>query len=292
MWQQLSVATDQALADTVADRFSDHGALSVSLEDEGDQPLLEPGPGETPLWNDTRVIALFEDGVDLDGIRADLSRRFDRLGSWRVEVIQDQVWERAWLEHFHPMRFGRRLWIVPTGYAAPEQPDAIRVSLDPGLAFGTGTHPTTALCLEWLDSLTLTGQTVIDYGCGSGILAVAALLAGAGNAIGVDIDPQALAATKDNARKNRVAADLRICHPKHLPEFRADGLVANILAGPLIELAETLSRHVRPGGWLALSGILREQADGVRQAYEPWFAMEPPVFREKWTRLNGTRRPD
>ncbi|QSA96697.1 50S ribosomal protein L11 methyltransferase [Methylococcus sp. EFPC2] len=293
MWRQLSVATDQGTAEAVADRLSDLGALSVSLEDEGDQPLLEPKPGETPIWNHTRVIGLFEADKDLAAIRSDLIEHFpDRFDAWREEEIQDQAWERAWLEHFKPMPFGRRLWIVPTGYPAPEQEDAVCVSLDPGLAFGTGTHPTTALCLEWLDGLDLRGKTVLDYGCGSGILAVAALLLGADSAIGTDIDPQALTATEDNARKNEVLERLTICHPKHLPAGPVDVLVANILANPLIELAESLAVLVKPSGELALSGILREQAEAVKLAYQPWFEMNEPDFLEDWSRLSGIRRGD
>lgn len=292
MWRQLSVTTDPAKAEAVAERFADWGALSVSLEDAGDQPLLEPAPGETPIWNDTRVIALFEAGVDLETVRSDLNRCFGPLRGWRMETIRDQVWERVWLEHFKPMRFGRRLWVVPTDYAPPADPEAICVKLDPGLAFGTGTHPTTALCLEWLDGVNLAGQTILDYGCGSGILAVAALKLGAAQALAVDIDPQALTATDDNARKNAVAERLRICHPKQLPMGRTDGLVANILARPLIDLAETMAGHVRAGGWLALSGILRGQAEAVHQAYEPWFVMDTPVFQEDWVRLTGQRRAE
>ncbi len=294
MWRQLSLATEERLADAVADAMSGLGALSVSLQDEGDQPLFEPKPGETPVWQDTRVVALFEPDVQPELVRAALESRFGAhsLHAWRVEEIQDQAWERAWLEHFKPMRFGRRLWIVPTGFAAPEQEDAVCVALDPGLAFGTGTHPTTALCLRWLDGMDLKGKTLIDYGCGSGILAVAALLLGAEEAEAVDIDPQALTATRDNAEKNGVAGRLRCCYPKEIGLGQADVLVANILANPLLELAEELAAMVRPGGALALSGILRDQVAAVNQAYAPWFRMDPPEFEEDWTRLSGIRRKE
>ncbi|MBS1212890.1 MAG: prmA [Proteobacteria bacterium] len=292
MWIQISVATAESSADSVSDALSDLGALSVSLQDEGDQPLFEPKPGETPVWKDTRVIALFEEGIDPDLIKAALVSRFgdERLSAWRTEEIQDQAWERAWLEHFRPMRFGRRLWIVPTGFEPPEQPEAVCVSLDPGLAFGTGTHPTTALCLEWLDGQDLHGKSVLDYGCGSGILAVAALLLGAERAEAVDIDPQALTATRDNAAKNGVE-DRLSCHlPGESVKEQADVVVANILANPLIELADELAGRVRRGGLIALSGILREQADAVALAYAPFFILDPPVFQEDWTRLTGIRR--
>jgi len=292
MWRQLSVATEEARAEPLSDRLFELGALSVSLQDEGDQPLFEPGPGETPIWRDTRVIGLFEEDVDLDRVRSALAAGFPEqaLSGWRVEEIQDQAWERAWLEHFKPMRFGRRLWIIPTGFEPPGQEDAVCVSLDPGLAFGTGTHPTTALCLQWLDAQDLKAKTLVDYGCGSGVLAVAGLLLGAGSAIATDIDPQALTATADNASKNHVEGRLRCCLPNGMPGLKADILLANILANPLIELAGQLASLLRPGGGLALSGILREQALEVSRAYEPYFVMDEPAFLEDWTRLTGIRR--
>ena len=292
MWRQLSAATGEAYAEPLADRLFELGALSVTFQDEGDQPLFEPKPGETPIWRDTRVIALFEMDVDLDLVRSAVEAGFaaEACSDWRIEEVQDQAWERAWLEHFQPMQFGRRLWIIPTGFAPPDQQDAVCVSLDPGLAFGTGTHPTTALCLQWLDGQDLAGQTVVDYGCGSGILAVAALLLGAESAVATDIDPQALTASADNARKNQVEDRLHCCPPGRLPKLQADLLLANILANPLIELAGQIAGHVRPGGRLALSGILREQAEDVRRAYQPYFTMEEAEFLEDWTRLSGVRR--
>lgn len=293
MWRQLSLATTAALAEPVADLLSHLGALSVSFEDEGDQPLFEPKPGETPVWNQTRVIALFDPETDTALIRAGLVGRFgdENLSGWRLEEIADQAWERAWLEHFELMRFGRRLWICSTGFPPPAKPDAVCVRLDPGLAFGTGTHPTTALCLEWLDGQDLKGKTVLDYGCGSGILAVAALLLGAEIVHAVDIDPQALTATRDNARKNHVEERIVCAYPGDLPEFRADVLLANILANPLVELEDRFAQRLRVGGSLVLSGILRAQADDVLRAYQPHFELEPPVYREDWVRLSGTRRP-
>lgn len=292
MWLQLSAATRETLADPLAEVWFGMGALSVSFEDEGDQPLFEPGPGETPIWNETRVIALFEADADIDRARSAAVARFGEaaFGGWRVEEIQDQAWERAWMEHFRTMRFGSRLWIVPTGFEPPEQDDAVCVALDPGLAFGTGTHPTTALCLEWLDGQDLQGRRAVDYGCGSGILAIAALLLGAESALAIDIDPQALAATRDNAEKNGVADRIRCRLPLDIPAEPADLLLANILANPLIELAQTLADHVRPGGMLALSGILREQAEDVARAYAPYFELDAPEFQEDWTLLTGVRR--
>jgi ribosomal protein L11 methyltransferase len=292
MWRQLSAATEEPLAESLSDRFFELGALSVTFQDEGDQPLFEPTPGETPIWRNTRVTGLFEEGVDMPQVRAALLDSFDagRLSDWREEEVQDQDWERAWLEHFRPMQFGERLWIVPTGFAPPLQQDAVCVNLDPGLAFGTGTHPTTALCLQWLDGEALQGRTVIDFGCGSGVLAVAALLLGASQAIATDIDPQALTATVGNAVKNGVEKSLDCCLPNRMPKLRVDLLLANILANPLIELAGQLADYVRPGGAVVLSGILREQARAVMQAYEPYFIMGEPVYLEDWTRLDGIRR--
>jgi ribosomal protein L11 methyltransferase len=292
MWRQLSVATAAALADPVADFLSRLGALSVSFEDEGDQPLFEPKPGETPVWNQTRIIALLESETDTALIRAGLVSRFgaENLSAWRVEELADQDWERTWLEHFEPMRFGRRLWICPTDFPSPADPDAVCVRLDPGLAFGTGTHPTTALCLEWLDSQDLRGKVVIDYGCGSGILAVAALLLGAQVVHAVDIDPQALTATRDNARKNHVEQRIFCTYPGDLPDLRADVLLANILANPLVELEARFARRVRADGFLVLSGILKAQVSDVMRAYEPHFRMQPPAHQEDWARLTGTRR--
>lgn len=290
-WRQLSVATGEAQAEAVSDWLFDRGALSVSFEDEGDQPLFEPKPGETPVWRDTRVIALFEQEVDLQAIKAALLVSFaeDALHGWREETIGDQAWERAWLDHFQPMRFGKRLWVIPTGFDRPDQADAVCMTLDPGLAFGTGTHPTTALCLQWLDGQDLSGKTVVDYGCGSGILAIAALLLGAKHAIATDIDPQALTATADNADKNSVLQQVECCLPAQLPDLPCDILLANILANPLIELASQLAGLVRQGGSIVLSGILREQAGTVLDAYAPHFDMGPPVEQEDWVRLTGIR---
>lgn len=292
MWRQLSAATRESLAEPLADRLFALGALSVSFEDEGDQPLFEPKPGETPIWRDTRVIALFEEDIDTDLVRSVIAAdyRNGELSDWRVEEIQDQAWERAWLEHFQPMQFGRRLWIIPTGFESPSQEGAVCVKLDPGLAFGTGTHPTTALCLQWLDGQDVQGKAVVDFGCGSGILAVASLLLGAASAVATDIDPQALTATADNAGKNGVEGRLQCCLPAKMPKIQADTLLANILANPLIELAGQLAGLLKPGGRLALSGILREQAADVRRAYEPFFIMDEPEYLEDWTRLTGIRR--
>lgn len=297
-WQQIVVVTKAAEAERLSDWFSDHGAVSVTLEDAADQPLYEPKPGETPLWQATQVLALFNEGFNTTALRsallAELGQGESRMGcASRIseETIEDRVWERAWLDHFKPMRFGQCLWICPSALELPpEAVGGVCVDLDPGLAFGTGTHPTTALCLEWLDGQDLTGKTVLDYGCGSGILAIAALLLGAKAAHGVDIDPQALLASKDNASKNGVASRLTCIYPKQLPaDFQADAVLANILANPLVELAPKLAAHCKPGGTIVLSGLLAEQVDQISHAYRPYFRLDMPQLREGWARISGTK---
>lgn len=291
MWHQVSVSVEELRAEPLADAFMRLGAISVGFEDAGDQPLFEPKPGETPLWQRTRVTALFTEDADIESVHSALASAFE-VSDWASAPLEDQVWERAWLEHFHPMRFGARLWICPSGFEPPD-PTAVNVCLDPGLAFGTGTHPTTALCLRWLDAQDLSGRTVIDYGCGSGILAVAALKLGAAFVHGIDIDPQALTASADNARKNGVESGLRLGYPGDLPKnLRADLLVANILAGPLAELAGELIGHLKAGGRLALSGILGGQVEAVRRAYESHIEFTPAIFEEDWALLTGIRRPE
>ena len=207
-----------------------------------------------------------------------------------LEQIEDQDWERSWMDNFHPMRFGQRLWIVPSWHAAPE-PDAVNLLLDPGLAFGTGTHPTTSLCLQWLDAQQLQGKTLIDFGCGSGILAIAGLLLGAEHAVGTDIDIQALEASRDNAQRNQIVDELFDLYlPENMPAEPADVLVANILAGPLVSLAPQLASLVKPGGLLALSGILAEQTDEILQAYQGDFELDPVAEQDGWIRVSGKRR--
>ncbi len=289
IWRELAATVEEALADAVSDWFMAQGALSVGFDDAGDQPLFEPPPGTTPLWQQTRVTALFPADVEVTDLMAAARRRFgDDLLELASHALADQVWERAWLEHFKPMRFGRRLWICPTGFVPPD-PAAVNVILDPGLAFGTGTHPTTALCLEWLDGLPLAGRTVLDYGCGSGILAVAALKLGATAAHGIDIDPQALTASHENAIKNGVAARLTLGYPEVAGPV-ADVVVANILAGPLVELAGAILDRLKPGGALALSGLLAEQAGPVQAAYAGQVDFAPVRLREEWAMLAGVKR--
>ena len=273
--------------------FMRHGACSVTLSDAADNPVLEPGPGETPLWRETRITALFEADADIDTLKNALSRELGALPEHFVETLADRDWEREWLKDFGPMRFGSRLWIAP-GNCKVAQDDAVVVRLDPGLAFGTGTHPTTALCLEWLDGLSLVGKAMLDYGCGSGILAIAALKLGCRKASAMDIDPQAVTATEQNADGNGVARNLEILASAKDIRGRFDVVVANILAGPLVEFAESITSTLGSRGMLALSGVLCEQADDVMKAYEPWIEFDEAVFREQdgqiWSRLTGKRR--
>lgn len=292
-WLQLSLDVTKPQVPLLELLFDRLGALSVTLADAADQPLLEPAPGEEMIWRHTRVIGLFEGTTPIDELRTALNLALDRdiTRKLRIETLEDRVWERVWLEHFRPMRFGRRLWICPAGQPPPAT-DAVIVELDPGLAFGTGTHPTTALCLEWLEGQDLTGMTLLDYGCGSGILAIAALRLGAASAVAVDHDPQALQATRDNAHKNQVLERLTTYLPTDTPTLPQKLLVANILAGPLIELAPRLCGLLQPGGKFALSGILAEQAAEVEAAYAPCAEMEPRQQREEWVLLQGRKRPE
>lgn len=290
-WLQIRLAITPDQASALEDQLLELGAVSVTFMDAEDQPIFEPDLGTTPLWSHTHLLALFEDGTDGDAVLAHLSLlRGGELPEHQVERIEDQDWERSWMDNFHPMRFGRRLWIVPSWHQAPE-PDAVNLLLDPGLAFGTGTHPTTALCLEWLDGQDLNDCTVLDFGCGSGILAIAALLLGAPRAVGTDIDPQALEASRDNAARNGIdPARFPVHLPADLPPQAADVVVANILAGPLVQLAPTITAQVAPGGRLALSGILAEQAEEVRAAYAGAFALDPTAEKDGWVRISGVRR--
>lgn len=289
-WLQLSLTVSQDQAPLIETLFENMGALSVTFGDAGDEPILEPGLGETPLWQATRVTALFEGTRNPDELRSLVSQNLQRDLSrhLKLETLEDQTWERAWMDAFHPMRFGQRLWVCPTGQQ-PEQEDAVILELDPGLAFGTGTHPTTALCLEWLDRAELTGKEIIDFGCGSGILAVAALALGAAQVIAVDHDPQALVATESNASKNRVADRLHIQDARQPPEGPCDILLANILAGTLIELEPILADLVSPGGQIILSGILSEQAAEVIACYAEHFQMQAPIEQDDWVLLEGKR---
>lgn len=292
-WLQCFIDIPRQQGEQYEDLLLALGASSVTYRDAADQPLFEPGPGEIALWDQVQLVGLFTEEFTEEDLRAQLAAAFgEDLPPVRFEPLEDQVWERAWMEHFQPMAFGTRLWIYPSWAEIPDDGSVV-LRLDPGLAFGTGTHPTTALCLEWLDGQALAGKTVIDYGCGSGILAIAALLLGAQHATGYDNDPQALIATQDNAQQNgcadKLAMKLVDTNGETITQ-QADVVLANILAGPLQQLAPVIAPLVKTGGELVLSGILAEQAEAVMNAYrECGFVFEPPAEREGWVRLVGRK---
>jgi ribosomal protein L11 methyltransferase len=291
-WLQIAIEAREAQTDALEDVLLELGAASVSLTNATDTQLFEPAPGETPLWERSWVTGLFPATTDpahvLFGVQARLE--LDQPPRYRVEALTDRDWIRACLADLKPMRFGRRLWVCPSGHAVTE-PGAVVVQLDPGLAFGTGTHPSTALCLRALDTLDLADKTVIDYGCGSGILAVAAARLGARSVIAVDIDPQAVQATRQNAERNGAGSRVQALLPDQLPPQSADLLVANILSGPLKMLAPRFAGLVKPGGNLVLAGLLENDADGIRAAYAPWFELPQGAVEDGWLCLAGTRRP-
>ncbi|MEW6998718.1 50S ribosomal protein L11 methyltransferase [Colwelliaceae bacterium BS250] len=291
-WIQLRLPANEETAEKYSDWLVACGSQAVTFIDAKDTPIYEPLPGDEVLyWSNTVVMGLFDASHDMDKVIAYLQGIHpDKTNMlYKLELLEDKDWEREWMDNFHPMKFGERLWICPSWLDIPE-PDAVNVMLDPGLAFGTGTHPTTALCLTWLDSLDLTGKTVVDFGCGSGILSLAALKLGAKKVIGIDIDPQALEASLANAKRNNVEDRLELFLPKDQPEFKADVVVANILAGPLRELAPVIMDYVGNNGLLALSGILEEQGEELQSIYSKWCDMDPIAVQEEWVRLSGTHR--
>ena len=291
-WIQLKINTTGNDAETLSDALIESGAVSVTFQDTHDNPVFEPLPGETLLWGDTDAIGLYDAETDMTEVVAMLENE-PLLGKGfvhKIEQLEDKDWEREWMDNFHPMRFGERLWICPSWRDVPD-PTAVNVMLDPGLAFGTGTHPTTAMCLQWLDSLELTDKTVIDFGCGSGILAIAALKLGAKHVVGIDIDPQAIQASRDNAERNGVSERLSLYLPKDQPEnLSADVVVANILAGPLRELAPLIAVLPVAGGRLGLSGILASQAQSVADAYQDKFELDAVAEKEEWCRITGVKK--
>jgi ribosomal protein L11 methyltransferase len=288
---QLTVEVDADQCERLEALVEEAGAISVSYLDPGGEPVLEPALGTTPLWSRVRLLALFQGWPDAEQLYLDICQALsvERPAHWELAPLEQRQWERAWMDHYHPMHFGGRLWVVPTTHEAPE-PDAVNLRLDPGLAFGTGTHPTTALCLRWLAQAELAGQEVVDFGCGSGILAIASLLLGARQAYGIDNDPQALVASQDNAKRNGVAERLTLWLPSEVQSVVADVVVANILAGVLIELRDHILALLRPGGRIALSGILTRQQEDVTAAYAAWIDWEPAQHDDGWVLLTGCRR--
>lgn len=291
MWLQIHLTVDKSRTELVELLFERLGAVAVTLGDAGDEPMLEPAPGETPLWTATRITGLFAGDTDPDYLRSAVNQALsaDAGRSLSLETIEDKDWERSWLDLFRPMQFGNRLWIRPTG-GRIEQDDAVIVELDPGLAFGTGTHPTTALCLTWLDRHDLAGKRVVDFGCGSGVLGIAALKLGAREVIAVDHDPQAVMATRDNARRNGVADRLQALHSEDFIADRCDVVLANILANILCDLNPLIGSLPGPGGDLVLSGLLAEQTTDVENAYGDRFAFQSSTLSDEWALLHGTRK--
>lgn len=294
-WIQIRVHAQRNQVNSVEDTLMANGALSVTLQDDADQPILEPELGTTPIWDETQIIGLFDANQNSEVLLENLRTFYHNasgqdLPNHKLEILEDKDWIRAWMEDYHPMQFGERLWVCPS-WQKPPQPDAVNLMLDPGLAFGTGTHPTTDLCLQFLDKEVQGGELVVDYGCGSGILGIAALLLGSKEMVGVDIDPQALTATRDNAGRNNISDDLYdVFLPEKTPQVEGDIMVANILAGPLQSLAPDIARLTRSGGKLALSGLLAEQAEEVSQCYSQWFDMQPAKQLGDWVLLTGTKR--
>jgi ribosomal protein L11 methyltransferase len=298
-WLQISISVDQSSTKKVEAILLDQGACSVTLKDAADEPILEPAPNEIRLWQKTIVTGLFENTSKkneiLANIRSSLQPHdYEIPTEIETEILEDQDWSRNWMEHYHPMKFGERLWICPH-HIEPPNPKAVNLRLDPGLAFGTGTHPTTSLCLSWLDQHCKHQGKILDYGCGSGVLAIAALLLDVQFADGIDIDTQAIEASITNARTNHVADRLQLYTPDqfetHLSKQQKvseyEIVVANILSKPLIELAPVLASHTQKNGDIVLSGILKEQTNEVLNAYAEYFTMTPPVEMEDWVLLHG-----
>lgn len=291
-WQQLKIQTTKLYAEQINDLFNLFEAVSVSLQDAADEPLLEPDVGETPLWHQTWIIGLFAPEINCEKIISFIQAQLGPTAilNYYLEKLPDQNWERAWLKDFQPMKFGKNLWVCPSVFEPPE-PAAVNIVLDPGLAFGTGTHPTTALCLEWLDANLVQDKLIIDYGCGSGILAIAALKLGAKQVWAVDRDEQALEATRDNATRNQINAEKLItCLPEQLPLLQADVLLANILANPLIALSSCFADLLKPQGKIILSGILQEQTQSIMDAYASSFSSHAISTREEWVRFQAEKR--
>ncbi len=284
-WLEFIAELDATDCERAENALLEQGAQAITLNDAGDQPVLEPLPGETPVWPTLRLTALFADNIDRQLIETSIEKELPSLFyQWRH--LKDQQWERVWLSRFKPKQFGKRLWVIPSG-SEPKGGDAVSLLLDPGLAFGTGDHATTDLCLQWLDSAEIKGKTVLDYGHGSGILSIAAHKLGASDVLGIDIDPQAVVAGEDNAARNSVTDRIRFI--THDVDQTFDMVIANILAKPLIGMASKISAYLLPGGPIALSGLLKEQADEVMQAYSPWINWHQTRELGDWALISGVR---
>jgi ribosomal protein L11 methyltransferase len=293
-WLQLSIEANQDNSEDLSDLLSQAGAVAVTLQDAEDKPIFEPPPGTTPLWQQIILTGLFKADVDMNCVLGFIKSELGSLPEYKLNPLEDKDWIRAWMDDFKPTRFGSRLWVCPSWHT-PVDDKAVNLMLDPGLAFGTGTHPTTALCLGWLDAHFSEPVDVIDYGCGSGILSIAAGLLGSPHVYAVDLDPQALIATRGNAEKNQVQEKIETFtverFNKEHAALKCDLLLANILAGPLVELSPLLASHVSIRGRIVLSGILAEQADKIIQAYQQWFTINDITQQEDWVRIVATKNP-
>ncbi|CAB1277198.1 50S ribosomal protein L11 methyltransferase [Candidatus Nitrosacidococcus tergens] len=288
-WLEIQFREDSHKAQQLADALSEVGAVAVTLTDAIEQPIFEPPLGDIPLWALTYINALFPIGTDLNLVLTHLKQIISfPLPVYQSKILEDQNWDQVWRENFKPLRFGQQLWVCPSWLPIPE-PEAINIILDPGLAFGTGSHPTTALCLEWLASTDINQKNIIDYGCGSGILAIAALKLGVTTAIGIDHDPQALLAAQENATRNGADTHLQVLLPSESITIKTDFLIANILLAPLVELAPKFAQLIVPKGTLILSGILQSQIKSIVQTYNTWFSFDPPSLKEDWALLVGHR---
>ena len=291
-WIQWRLTIKGQVSEPLEALLLDSGAVSITYQDAANRPVLEPDPGEIRLWDDLILIALYQADVnsrEIEGVLSNLPVWQDvRSSQW--EVLEDKDWVRAWMDNYHPMQFGESLWICPTN-AEPPNPDAINIMLDPGLAFGSGTHPTTALCLEYLEKKIQGGEEIVDFGCGSGILAIAAVKLGATKAIGTDHDPQAVIASRDNAERNGVSENqFPVFHSDDFHTQPCDGVVANILAETLKHLSTEISELIRPGGWIAMSGILESQIDSVKTVYQKTIDFDQPTILDDWVLLTGTKK--
>jgi len=293
-WVSLKIEAQDNTADLISDTLMELGALSAIIEDANaetidEQPIFgEPGDPPPGIWQQNLVSALFDEGTDVAAVMAELQQQTKLTAlNYTTEVIEEQDWVRATQSQFDPIKITNTLWIVPTWHSSPN-PDAINIILDPGLAFGTGSHPTTHLCLAWLTQVVNPGATVLDYGCGSGILAIAAKKIGAGKVVGVDIDTQAIQSSLYNAEQNNVTAEFYTASQYQSQEF--DIVVANILSSALSVLAPALAKSCKVGGKIALSGILREQESAVSAIYAEWFDMEAPQYMDSWVLLTGTKK--
>lgn len=305
-WQQLHLQCPKTAVELAEALFYEVGAVSILLEDAGDEPLFEPMPGEEPLWSEVVMTAIFDTnsddsfaGTNFENLISEIATEVNASRFWLTR-LEDKDWTREWMAHYQPVKCAGNLWVVPEWLDAPD-PSATNLILDPGLAFGTGYHATTRLCLDWLSEQDLTDKTVIDYGCGSGILAVAALLLGAKEVLAVDIDPQAILATKQNAKLNQVEDRLKVFLPEEFVAYRqthsepVDTITANILAKPLIEFAPYFATLLKTNGSIVLAGLIQSQTQDVIDAYAPHFELQPAFAYDNpedghWNRLSGRKK--